>query len=69
MLLQPRTFKHKRIHKRRSIIKCKKNSNLSFGTSGLVILRPLQLSSTQLQRFKLFLKRAMRKTDKTKRFF
>jgi ribosomal protein L16 len=68
MILQPRTTRHKKLHKTRSITIPKKTPNLNYGTSGLLLLQPLRLSSKHLSKFKLYLKRAMRKTDKTKRF-
>ena len=69
MLLQPRHFKFKTRQKKRSCIKFKYTSNLlTYGDAGLLLLRPIQLTSRHLSRFKLFLKRAMRKTDKTRRF-
>lgn len=70
MLLQPRTFIYKRRQKQR---KCNKFSNtnhtLNFGSTGLLLLRPVHLTADQLFRFKLFLKRSSRKTDSTKRAF
>jgi large subunit ribosomal protein L16 len=48
--------------------KLDKHNELMYGDCGLLLLRPVQLSSHHLFRFKLFLKRAMRKTDKTRRF-
>jgi large subunit ribosomal protein L16 len=67
MLLQPRSFIFKKLHKHRTRIESK-NAMLRFGTAGLLLLQPTRLSSKHLSKFKLFLKRAMRKSDKTKRF-
>ena len=69
MLLQPRIFKYKKIQKRRSIIFFKSNNKLKFGDNGLLLLKTIQLSSNHLLKFKLFLKKAIKKRDKTKRFF
>jgi hypothetical protein len=41
---------------------------LHFGGAGLMILKPVHLTSNQLFRFKLFLKRASKKSDRTRRF-
>lgn len=69
MLLQPRTFVYKRRHKKRKCLSFNNPSTgLNFGSAGLLLLRPVQLTSNQLFRFKLFLKRASKKTDSTKRF-
>lgn len=70
MLLQPRHFIYKRKQKNRKNLsfKIKNFFSLSFGSSGLVLLQPLHLTSNHLFRFKLFLKRASRKSDYTKRF-
>ena len=69
MLLQPRTFKHKKIHKKRTSTYHSNIIKLTYGTSGLLLLRTLQLSSIHLTKFKLFLKKAVKKVDKTKRKF
>jgi large subunit ribosomal protein L16 len=69
LLLQPRHFKHKKVHKQRQITYSKLLPQLSIGSCGLLILQPIQLSSKHLSKFKLFLKRAVRKSGKTKRFF
>ena len=72
MLLQPRNFIYKRKQKSRTLISFNNfNSNkiLNFGGSGLIILKPVHLTSNQLFRFKLFLKRSSKKSDYTRRFF
>lgn len=69
MLLQPRHFKFKRKQKNRKSFTYKINHNfLQFGSAGLLLLQPVHLTSNHLFRFKLFLKRASRKSDYTKRF-
>jgi large subunit ribosomal protein L16 len=69
MILQPRHFKYKTRQKARRVLSYKRDHNkLTYGDAGLLLLRPVQLTSHHLFRFKLFLKRAMRKTDKTRRF-
>ncbi len=67
VILQPRTFKHKTRHKKRRLLQCNINTSLTYGDSGLLTLKPVQLTSNHLFRFKLFLKRAVKKTDKTRR--
>lgn len=42
--------------------------SLTFGSAGLRLLRPAQLTSEQIFRFKLYLKKASRKSDITNRF-
>jgi large subunit ribosomal protein L16 len=68
--LQPRHFFYKRKQKNRKMysFKNKSSSVLKFGSSGLRILQPVHLTSKHLFRLKLFLKRASRKSDYTKRF-
>lgn len=69
MLLQPRHFTFKRKHKKRSLLSFNSSQNLlNWGGAGLMILRPCQLTANQLFRFKLFLKRASKKADRTRRF-
>lgn len=68
MLLQPRNFFFKRKQKKRSLFSFNNSqNNLNFGGAGLKILKPVQLTSEQLFRFRLFLKRASKKSDKTRR--
>jgi hypothetical protein len=69
LLLQPRHFKRKKVHKQRQITFSKPLIKLTSGSCGLLLLQPTQLSSKHLSKLKLFLKRAVRKSDKTKRFF
>lgn len=71
MLLQPRNFSYKRKQKNRSFLSFNNSSlkkNLNFGGAGLMVLRPVHLTANQLFRFKLFLKRAGKKADYTRRF-
>lgn len=67
MLLRPRKFPHKNIHKRRSF-RFSGGTKFRFGQVGLVILQPLRLNSKQLYRYKLFLKKASRRSDRTLRY-
>src|SRR5687767_15135033 len=67
MLLQPRNFKYKTRAKRRKFLKFNSPNKLVFGDSGLLLLKPAYLTANHLFRFKLFLKRAVRKSDKTRR--
>lgn len=66
MLLQPRKFKFKNRHKRRRFLYTK-TSKLIYGQAGLKILQPLWISNKQVFRYKLFLKKAARRSDKTSR--
>lgn len=69
MLLQPRHFIFKRKQKNRKFFNYKISHNLlKFGSAGLLLLNPIHLTSNHLFRLKLFLKRASRKSDYTKRF-
>ena len=66
MSLRPRKFIFKNRHKSRSVIDYKK-SDLSFGHFGLRILQPLWVNSKQVFRYKLFIKKAVKRADKTSR--
>jgi len=66
MGLKPKKFSFKNRFKIRSYLNYKR-SELSFGDIGLKILSPLYINSTQIFRFKLFLKKLNKKSDKTKR--
>jgi len=71
LLLQPRNFYYKRKQKNRSLLSFNNSylkKKLNFGDSGLMILKPVHLSAAQIFRFKLFLKKAVKKSDKTRRF-
>jgi len=67
LLLQPRKFKFKTRQKRRRPQPFG-FKGLSYGDCGLASLQPLQLSSKQIFRLKIFLKKAVRKSEYTRRF-
>ncbi len=69
MLLQPRKFKYKTIFKMRKNKKIFKKQVLSYGQGGLQLTKPLMLNSKKIFRLKIFIKKAVRKGDKTKRNF
>lgn len=69
IILRPRTFKYKKLHKIRRIRTFKNTPILKIGTSGLLLLKPIRLTSSHISKFKLFLKRAVRKVDRTRRFY
>ena len=52
--------------KRRSFL-FPKNNNLNYGEMGLQILQPLRMHAKRMFRLKIFLKRSVRKVDKTRR--
>ena len=66
MLLNPRKFKNKNIFKKRSYVNFKRVS-LSYGQYGLRLLQPLWVSNKQVFRYKLLLKKAAKRSDKTSR--
>lgn len=66
MLFRPRKFAHKNIHKRR-FFRLSTWGKLNYGNIGLFLIQPLRLNSKQMFRYKLFLKKAARRTDKTLR--
>lgn len=66
MLLRPRKFKYKNSHKRR-FFRFFTDSKFNYGYIGLRLLRPVRLNSKQIFRFKLFLKKSSRRSDKTLR--
>jgi large subunit ribosomal protein L16 len=67
--LQPINFFFKRKQKGRSCFSFNNSQTLlNFGSAGLMLLNPLQLTASQIFRFKLFLKKASRKPDCTRRF-
>jgi large subunit ribosomal protein L16 len=65
--LQPKNFKHKRLFKNRILRHFNDSPFLKWGDIGLLILRPIQITSRRLSKFKLFLKRCVRKFDITAR--
>lgn len=68
MLLQPRKYKFKNRQKNR-VKKHFKHSKLIYGDIGLQIQQTLTLSSTNIFRLTLLLKRSSRKGERTKRSF
>lgn len=71
MLLQPRNFGYKKKQKSRTLLNFNNshlNKTLNYGGAGLMLLKPAHLTSNQLFKFKLFLKRSMKKSDHTRRF-
>ena len=68
MLLQPRKYKFKNRQKHR-VKKHFKHSKLTYGDVGLQIQQTLTLSSTNIFRLTLLLKRSSRKGERTKRSF
>lgn len=66
MMLQPRKFKYKNFQKHRVIIK-PRYSTLKKGLLGIRLLRNMRISAKRIFRLKLFLKRASKKSDITKR--
>ena len=66
MMLQPRKFKFKNKQKNRSVLKWR-TSSLNYGDCGLRVLRPVRISAKRIFRLKVFLKRAVKKSDLTKR--
>jgi large subunit ribosomal protein L16 len=68
MVLQPRKFKFKVRQKLRKLSKIKSSrKKFIFGHVGLVLNQPIRLNSMRLFRIKLFLKRAARRGDNTRR--
>lgn len=67
MLLQPRKFIFKTKQKSRKVLKWNLNSFLNYGDCGIKAIRPLRMSSRQIFRLKVTLKKAVRKPDITKR--
>ena len=67
MVLQPRKFKYKSRQKKRNLRLNQLKKTLNFGQVGLVLLRPLRLNSRKIFRIKLFLKKASKRSDKTRR--
>jgi hypothetical protein len=66
MLLQPRKFQYKTRQKVRSVAMAGE-ATLTYGDSGLRLLQPLRLTGRRIFRLKIFLKKAARKPDLTKR--
>lgn len=66
MLLRPRKFFFKNKQKKRSLPK-PKYGKLLYGQFGLKTLQPLRLNNKQIFRYKIFLKKSVRRADKTNR--
>ena len=66
MLLQPRKFRFKSRQKCRSTLLWR-DTKLVYGDCGLKTLQPLRMSSRQIFRLKVMLKKAIRKPDYTRR--
>lgn len=66
ILLQPRKFKYKTRQKGRTTLTWT-YADLNYGECGLKTLNPLRMSSRQIFRMKIVLKKAVRKSDLTKR--
>ena len=66
MLLQPRKFLRKNKQKKRRPLKWT-YSHLNYGDSGIKTLNPLRMSARQIYRMKILLKKAVRKSDVTRR--
>lgn len=67
MILQPRKFKYKTRHKIRRFKKIQLRFTLNYGQGGLLLTQPLRVNSKKLFRLKLFLKKASRRSDDTRR--
>lgn len=65
--MQPKKIKHKSIQKGRSFRPKLRSFRLSFGSTGLLLTRPLQISSRRIFRLKLFIKKAAKRSDYTLR--
>lgn len=66
LLLQPRKFKYKSKQKRR-VVRNWTKSSLTYGDCGLLTLQPLRMSAKQIFRLKVFIKKAVKKPEYTKR--
>ena len=67
MVLQPRKFKYKLKQKIRTKPVFFRRAKLNFGQGGLILTKPLRLNSKNIFRLKLFIKKAARRSDNTKR--
>jgi large subunit ribosomal protein L16 len=66
MSLRPNKFKFKNRHKNRKVLNSRKE-NLLYGHFALRILQPLWVTGKQIFRYKIFLKKAVKRSDKTSR--
>lgn len=68
MVLQPRRFKYKLRQKSRKLPATQNfKKKLNFGQAGLMLKQPLRLNSKRLFRIKLFLKKAAKRSENTRR--
>lgn len=65
-MLQPRKFKFKNRHKKRTVLSWRESSTC-YGDVGLRVLRPYRVSAKKIFRLKVFLKKAVKKSEITKR--
>jgi len=65
--LQPKHIRSKRRQKGRKLVQFNVRYSLNFGDCGLLIPRPLIFTALTLSRTKLFLKKASKRGDKTRR--
>ena len=68
ILLQPRKFFRKHKQKKRSVLKWRYQSFLNYGDCGIKVVRPLRMSSQQIFRMKILLKKAIKKSESTRRY-
>jgi len=66
MSLSPRKFTFKSRHKQRKFLNFRKQK-LAYGHFGLRILQPLWVNTKQVLRYKLLIKKASKRADKTSR--
>lgn len=66
--MQPRKFVFKNKQKSRNVLKWALNKPLNYGDCGIKPVRPLRMSSRQIFRMKVTLKKAIRKPDHTRRY-
>jgi len=66
MSLRPNKFKFKNRHKSRKYLSSRKG-NLLYGHFSLQTLQPLWVTGKQIFRYKIFLKKAVKRSDKTLR--
>ena len=67
MLLRPRRFPHKNRQKKRTYPTPSLNYKLNYGQIGLRLLQPSRLFSKQMFRYKAFIKKGSKRSDKTGR--
>jgi ribosomal protein L16/L10AE len=67
-MMQPRKFYYQTIQKNRKYYKFKLTS-LVFGSYGLRLLQPLYITTRHLFRYKMILKKATKRSEKTLRAY